>query len=180
MLNDTTKNTNIQLSVVIVVHDEETALAENLPAFLTLSCDTPYEVIVVNDASTDNTPDILKQLKEEYPILHTTFLPKSVVNPSRQQLALYIGAKAAKSNWIVIADIHRPPTSSEWIDGLARETASGISEVVMVYTDRKNPEIVEHRAFTEPGGCHPVITEDGAPFWKRTPGQTPEEEEGHL
>lgn len=157
MLNDTTKNTNIQLSVVIVVHDEETALAENLPAFLTLSCDTPYEVIVVNDASTDNTPDILKQLKEEYPILHTTFLPKSVVNPSRQQLALYIGAKAAKSNWIVIADIHRPPTSSEWIDGLARETASGISEVVMVYTDRKNPEIVEHRAFTELEDAIPLL-----------------------
>ena len=40
MLNDTTKNTNIQLSVVIVVHNEDTVLAENLPAFLNMSCDT--------------------------------------------------------------------------------------------------------------------------------------------
>lgn len=143
MTNNTAKNTNIQLSVVIVVHDEETALEQNLPHFLHQECDTPYEVIVVDDFSMDRTSDVLKQFKEECPALHTTFLPKSVPNPSRQQLAMYIGAKAAKSDWVVFADIHRPPTSSEWIDGLAKETVSGAVEVAMIFTDRKNPEIVE-------------------------------------
>mgnify|MGYP002622603247 CR=1 FL=1 len=149
MINDTTKNTNIQLSVVIVVHDEDTALEQNLPIFLNMDCDTAFEVIVVDDTSTDRTPEVLKKLKEEYPILHTTFLPKSVPNPSRMQLALYLGAKAAKSDWIVVADIHRPPTSSEWIDCLTREIASGTVEVAMVYSDRKHPEIVECHSFMQ-------------------------------
>jgi len=172
MLNDTKKETNIQLSVVIVVHNEDTVLAENLPAFLNMSCDTPYEVIVVDDTSNDNTSDILKQLKEEYPTLHTTFLPKSVANPSRLQLALYIGAKAAKSNWIVIADIHRPPRSSEWIDGLARETASGISEVVMIYTDRKNPEFVDYRSFS--------LLEEAIPLLQKTERRSGKGHQGQL
>ena len=64
MTNNTAKNTNIQLSVVIVVHDEETALEQNLPHFLHQECDTPYEVIVVDDFSTDRTSDVLKQFKE--------------------------------------------------------------------------------------------------------------------
>lgn len=149
MANDTAKNTNIQLSVVIVTHDEDVALEQNLPIFLNQSCDTSYEVIVVDDASTDKTPDILKKMKESYPTLHTTFLPKSVPNPSRTQLALYLGAKAAHSDWIVFADIHRPPTSSDWIDCLAQETASNVVEVAMVYSDRKQPEKVKSRSYLQ-------------------------------
>ena len=131
MTNNTAKNTNIQLSVVIVVHDEETALEQNLPHFLHQECDTPYEVIVVDDFSTDRTSDVLKQFKEECPALHTTFLPKSVPNPSRQQLAMYIGAKAAKSDWVVFADIHRPP--------------------------RKNPEIVEFASYQHLEDAIPIL-----------------------
>lgn len=157
MTNNTAKNTNIQLSVVIVVHDEETALEQNLPHFLHQKCDTPYEVIVVDDFSMDRTSDVLKQFKEECPALHITFLPKSVPNPSRQQLAMYIGAKAAKSDWVVFADIHRPPTSSEWIDGLAKETVSGAVEVVMIFTDRKNPEIVEFASYQHLEDAIPIL-----------------------
>jgi len=157
MTNNTAKNTNIQLSVVIVVHDEETALEQNLPHFLHQECDTPYEVIVVDDFSMDRTSDVLKQFKEECPALHTTFLPKSVPNPSRQQLAMYIGAKAAKSDWVVFADIHRPPTSSEWIDGLAKETVSGTVEVAMIFTDRKNPEIVEFASYQHLEDAIPIL-----------------------
>ena len=157
MTNNTAKNTNIQLSVVIVVHDEETALEQNLPHFLHQECDTPYEVIVVDDFSMDRTSDVLKQFKEECPALHITFLPKSVPNPSRQQLAMYIGAKAAKSDWVVFADIHRPPTSSEWIDGLAKETVSGAVEVAMIFTDRKNPEIVEFASYQHLEDAIPIL-----------------------
>ena len=150
MTNNTAKNTNIQLSVVIVVHDEETALEQNLPHFLHQECDTPYEVIVVDDFSMDRTSDVLKQFKEECPALHITFLPKSVPNPSRQQLAMYIGAKAAKSDWVVFADIHRPPTSS-------KETVSGAVEVAMIFTDRKNPEIVEFASYQHLEDAIPIL-----------------------
>lgn len=149
MTDETTKHTDLQLSIVMVVHDEGTVLAQNLPVFLTQSCDTLYEVIVVDDASTDDTPDILKSLKEHHPHLHTTFLPQSVPNPSRMQLALYVGVKATHSDCIVIADIHRPPTSSAWIDGLAQEMSNDNTELAMVYSDRKRTEDVTFQSFEQ-------------------------------
>lgn len=131
----------------MVVHDEDTILEQNLPVFLSQPSETCYEVIVVDDASSDQTPDVLKNLKERHPYLHTTFFPKSVLNPSRTQLALYIGIKAAHSDCIVIADIKRPPTSPAWIDGLARELSNGSTEVAMVYSDRKHTEQVYLQSF---------------------------------
>ena len=110
---------NYNISVIIVVHDQADALERNLPQFLTVASASQGEVIVVDDSSTDDTPDVLKQLKESHAHLYTTFLPKSVPNKSRLQLALNIGVKAALSNRLVFADITRPPLVTEWLSGLS-------------------------------------------------------------
>lgn len=146
-------NKEAQLSVVMVVHDQEDLLEQHLPQFLSQPSKTSYEVIVVDDSSTDRTPDILKKMKEEYPQLHTTFFPKSVPNPSRIQLALNIGIKATHGEWIVLADINRPPTSAEWIDGLINNDA----EVTMVYSTTKHPEEVRHQSWERLEDAFPLI-----------------------
>ena len=129
------------LSIVIAVHDQAYHIEQNLEQFLTQTCEAPYEVIVVDDSSSDNTPDLLTQLKTKYPQLYSTFLPKSVVyTPSRLQLALTIGAKAAKYPWVVLADINRPPVNAEWLKGL-QEQATGRNEAVIAYSNRKQDTI---------------------------------------
>lgn len=122
-----------KFSIIIAAHDQAGLLEANLPAFLSVAREANGEVIVVDDMSTDDTPDVLKRLKvENSDVLYSTFLPKSVViNPSRLRLALNIGAKAAKSDCIVLADIQRPPVSTEWLTGL------GESESALVYVNRK-------------------------------------------
>ena len=84
------------------VHDEAEALEKNLPLFLTQQSKRAVEVIVVDDDSTDETPDVLKRLKAEYPNLYTTFIPNSPPNPWRRRLALTVGAKAAKGDWMLL------------------------------------------------------------------------------
>jgi glycosyltransferase involved in cell wall biosynthesis len=135
---------NYTISVVIVVHDQAEALEHNLPQFLTVASASQGEVIVVDDSSTDNTPDVLKLFKEGNPQLYTTFLPKSVPNKSRLQLALNIGAKAALSSRIVFADITRPPLVNEWLTGLAEGT------VTVVYCRLKHgtPQVL-HQLFDD-------------------------------
>lgn len=124
---------NIGISVVIVVHDQAQVLEQNLPLFLRVAEEVHAQVIVVDDMSTDDTPDVLQRLKAEHATLYTTFLPKSVIiNPSRLRLALSVGAKAAKGDYVVLADINRPPVSAEWLTGLAD------GEAAAVFTRRKS------------------------------------------
>lgn len=116
----------------MAVHDQAMALEDNLPKFLTLPYEGNYEVIVVDDMSIDDTPDVLKRMKAQYPNLYTTFLPKSVIiNPSRLRLALSVGVKAAHYNYIVLTNINKPPINTEWLAGLADGEAS------LVYSNRK-------------------------------------------
>ena len=46
-----------------------------------------------------------------------------------------MGVKAAKGEYVVIADIHRPPISTEWLTGLADGEAS------LVYSSRKGDSV---------------------------------------
>jgi len=139
----TTEEQKRPISIVMTVHDQAELLEQNLPAFLTLTYEGQYEVIVVDDMSTDKTPDVLKRIKAEYPRLYSTFLPSSViVNPSRKRLALSVGAKAAHYDYIVLADIHRTPINTDWLAGLADGEAS------LVFCNRKR-DSVTHVVATE-------------------------------
>lgn len=139
----TTEDQTRPISIVMTVHDQAELLEQNLPAFLTLTYEGQYEVIVVDDMSTDETPDVLKRIKAEYPRLYSTFLPSSViVNPSRKRLALSVGAKAAHYDYIVLADIRRTPINTDWLAGLADGEAS------LVFCNRKR-DSVTHVVATE-------------------------------
>ena len=139
------------ISIVMTVHDQAEALEQNLPTFLTVPYEGTYEVIVVDNMSADETPDVLKRMKAEYPNLYSTFLPESViVNPSRKRLALSIGAKAAHYDYIVLADIRRVPVNTEWLAGLADGDAS------LVYTNRKKDRVT-HVVATDLDDLRPTI-----------------------
>ena len=141
-----------KFSIIIAVHDLAGILEANLPRFLAVAREANAEVIVVDDMSTDETPDVLKRMKvENSDVLYSTFLPQSVIiNPSRLRLALNIGAKAAKSNCIVLADIHRPPVSVEWLTGLNE------SESPLVFSNRKRNSVV-HVLATELDDLRTVV-----------------------
>ena len=131
-------------SIVMVVHDEAEMLERNLPLFLAQVTDRQVGVVVVDDASTDNTQEVVKRLKADYPQLYSTFIPQGPVNPLRHRLALSIGAKAAKGEWIVLADIQRPPRSKVALEGLAEAADTYACEVVTAYSGRKSSDTTTH------------------------------------
>ena len=105
-------------SVIMPVCDQAVELEQNLPAFLTQEYEPGYEVIVVDENSTDNTEDVLKLLKQDYPHLYSTFLPKPHMQTLRHKNALNIGSKAAKNEWIIIAKINRAPSTNDLLKAI--------------------------------------------------------------
>ncbi|MBV5343576.1 glycosyltransferase, partial [bacterium] len=107
------------VSVVICARDEADNLRKFLPYFL--DQDYPeFEIIVVNDGSTDDSELLLTNMKEIYPKLRSTFVPYGATNFSTKKLALTLGIKAAKYDWILLTDADCMPDGKSWITNMAR------------------------------------------------------------
>ena len=127
-------------SIVIGVHDQAEEIEQNLPSLLTQQFEGGYEVIVVDESSTDETVDVLKRLKSNHPYLYTTFLPKYHFQNNRRRLAFTLGVKAAKYQWVIFIDISTPPPSEGWLQELA-ENLSPSTELLLGYIHRKSGEM---------------------------------------
>jgi len=107
------------VSVIICAKDEEDNLRQFLP--LILNQDYPdFEVIVINDGSTDETETLLNNLCVEYPNLRTTFVPVGARNLSTKKLGLTLGIKAAKNELMLFTDADCMPEDTRWIANMAR------------------------------------------------------------
>lgn len=107
------------VSIIICAKDEADNLRDFLPAIL--NQDYPvFEVIVINDGSTDETTDLLKEFRESYPNLRTTFVPVSANIISTKKLGLTLGVKAAAHEWLLFTDADCVPKDKHWIAKMAR------------------------------------------------------------
>ena len=119
------------VSVIICARDEEENLRKFLP--MILAQDYPnYEVIVVDDASYDNTEDYLAVMTKEHSNLKTSFVPKDANNISTKKLGLTIGIKASKNDLLLFTDADCMPEGNQWIAKMVRNFYSE-TEFVLGY-----------------------------------------------
>ena len=126
-----------KFSVIMTVFDNGRELEENLPAYLTQLYEPGYEVIVVDESSADHTDDVLKLMKQQYPHLYSTFLPKPDIHRNRKRLALTIGVKASKNEWIIFSDIYSIPQDNTWLQTIA-DNLSGDSGIMLAHYKKGN------------------------------------------
>jgi len=124
-------NNKFPVSIVICAKDE----AENLKTFLPSILNQKYpefEVIVVNDTSVDNTSDVLKLLKNEHKHLYVTTIPSDKKFKHGKKLAVTIGLKAAKNNWVLLTDADCKPTSENWLANM-QENFANKTDIILAY-----------------------------------------------
>ena len=126
-------------SIILAVQEQAEALQNQLPSLLTQQYDD-FQVIVVDESSTDNTSDVLGCLKEEFLRLYNTFVPRYHFQRNPRRLAFTIGMKAAKNDWIIFTDLETLPTSETWLEELS-EFAVSPNEMLLGYVKRKTGDV---------------------------------------
>jgi len=119
------------VSVIICAKNE----AENLEQFLPSVLEQEYpefEVIVVNDGSTDESSDLLEKLQKHYPNLYHTFLPMDAKYMSRKKMCLTVGIKAARFEHLLLIDADCKPASKHWIANMM-QNFSDKTDIVLGY-----------------------------------------------
>lgn len=117
------------VSVVVYAKNESENLREHLPKIL--NQDYPeYEVIVVNDGSTDESDEVLKTFENDYPRLYHTYIPADIKYLSRKKLALTIGIKAAKHDTLLFTEADCFPTDAGWISAMVKGYSANVSIVL--------------------------------------------------
>jgi glycosyltransferase involved in cell wall biosynthesis len=126
------------VSIIICAKNEAQNLAKNLPAILSQKYDDEggkplFEVIVVNDASTDNTADVLQRMELQYDNLWDVVINENTErNLQGKKFALSKGVAYAKYDWLLLTDADCTPASDEWLPLMASPLAEG-KEIVAGY-----------------------------------------------
>ncbi len=119
------------VSVVICARNEAHHLERFLPRVL--EQDYPdYEVVVVNDCSTDRTEEVLSEMSLRYRHLRFTTIPPNEKFRHGKKLALTIGLKSAVHDHVLLTDADCCPAGILWlqkmVSGFSRE-----KEIVLGY-----------------------------------------------
>lgn len=107
------------VSVIICARNEADNLNAHLP--IILEQEYPhYEVVVVNDCSSDETEDVLKHFSSLYPHLKVTTIKEDEKFTHGKKLAMTVGIKAAKNEWLLFTDGDCMPENRQWIASMQK------------------------------------------------------------
>ncbi|MGO3689755.1 MAG: glycosyltransferase [Psychroflexus halocasei] len=104
------ENDNSGISIIVCAHDEAYNLNKNLNSLLNQK-GVSFEVIVVDDHSTDATFSVLKDFQKKNPFLKCIQLNS---NQKSKRKALTAGVKAATYENILVTDADCQPANENW------------------------------------------------------------------
>jgi len=119
------------VSIIICARNESENLQAHLPIILEQEY-PDYEVVVVNDCSSDDTIDVLKHFSALYPHLKVTTIKEDEKFVHGKKLAMTIGIKAAKNEWLLFTDADCMPENRQWIATMQKHFTEN-NQIVLGY-----------------------------------------------
>lgn len=86
-------NNDIKVSVIVITYNHEQFIKQALDSILMQKVDFKYEILIGDDASTDRTPEILKEYKKLYPDIIDLHLNSVNLGATRNAYNLLMIAK---------------------------------------------------------------------------------------
>lgn len=108
------------VSVIVAAHNEEKNLRKMLP--ILLGQEYPcFEVVVVNDRSSDGTFDYLLSLKSQFSHLKVVTIERKPEHINGKKFALTMGIKAATNEYLLFTDADCVPANEHWITSVSQQ-----------------------------------------------------------
>ncbi|MCF6360946.1 MAG: glycosyltransferase, partial [Cyclobacteriaceae bacterium] len=117
------------VSVVVAANNELQNLQQLIPLLLKQSYHT-YEIIIVDDRSSDGSYDYLLGLSQQEPNLKLLQVSELPDHLNGKKYALTLGIKAASYDQILLTDADCSPLSNNWISSFANSWDSQTSFVL--------------------------------------------------
>ncbi len=127
------------LSVIVYCKDSSAGLSRMLPLLLEQKYPGRFEVIVTTDGRSSYAEDVVTLLSNKYRNLRMTYVPDEAHALSRQKLAMTLGVKAAKHDYVLLTDANVIVPSDDWLALMGRHFADG-KEVVIGVCNPIGPE----------------------------------------
>lgn len=145
------KNENIMVSVCCTVYNQEKYIKKAIDSFLKQKVNFKYEIIIHDDASSDSTPEIIKEYQKKYPEIIRPIYQKENQYSKGEKVSL-IAMKKAKGKYIALCE-----GDDYWIDSTKLERQVKYME--------KHPKcsLCFHNAYT-----FDLLTQNKVPMMKKT------------
>ncbi|MEY2631305.1 MAG: hypothetical protein RLZZ469_2203 [Bacteroidota bacterium] len=110
----------VPISVIVCAKNEE----ENVKKFVPLLAEQDYhtfEIVLIDDASSDNTLEIFEEFEKQYPNIKLVKVENNEAFWGNKKFALTLGIKAAKYEYLLFTDADCYPTSKNWITAMSAQ-----------------------------------------------------------
>lgn len=96
---------NPVVSIICLTYNQEKFVRDCLDGFLAQKTDFPFEILIYDDASTDSTPDIIKEYALKYPaVFKPTFYTANNYSQGLGFVGLYTGIKEARGKYVAYCE----------------------------------------------------------------------------
>lgn len=127
------------ISVIVCAKNEAENLEKHLPFIL--QQDYPnFEIILINDSSSDKTLAVMKQFKAEHSNIKIVDVKSIEAFWGNKKYALTLGIKAANYNHLLFTDADCKPLSKQWISEMSSHFSNNKSIVIGYGAYKKEPK----------------------------------------
>lgn len=112
------QNESLPISVIVCAKNEADNLSKLIPLLLKQK-HPKFELVLINDASYDNTLDVLEEFQQKDKRIRIVNVENNEAFWGNKKYALTLGIKAAKHNHLLFTDADCVPASDDWISKMS-------------------------------------------------------------
>jgi glycosyltransferase involved in cell wall biosynthesis len=130
---------NISISVIVCAKNEAKNLSTLIPKLL--EQDYPsFEIVLINDASSDNTLEIMESFELKYSNIKVVNVINNEAFWGNKKYALTLGIKASSYDFLLFTDADCNPKSNQWIKTMSSHFTNKKSIIIGygAYAKKKN------------------------------------------